>query len=308
MDTTTWQPTATLSVLKKRQTIIDKIRIFLKNKGYLEVETPLLSHRTVTDPYIASITTKQDYYLQTSPEFAMKRLLVAFNQPIFQISKAFRQEEMGHQHNPEFTMLEWYRPGFDHHDLMTEVDAFMAYVIDSQPAKRLSYQEIFEKILMINPHDVKIKQLKQLIIKHEINVENLSFKDDYLNLLFSHIIEPQLYDPTFIYDYPASQASLAKIKGNVGQRFEFYIRGVELANGFNELCDADEQQHRFNNDLKQRQMRGLPLVKIDENFMNALKNGMNDCAGVALGVDRLVMIATNCQHIHEVIGFPFDRC
>lgn len=319
----TWQPTASLHMLHLRACLLNRIRQFFAERQILEVETPILSQAAVTDKYIQSFQTdyyfanpkqKKTFYLHTSPEFAMKRLLAAGSGAIYQLCKAFRnQGESGLTHNPEFTLLEWYRPGFNHHDLMDEMDSFLKNMLDCPNAKRFSYAELFQHYLHIDPHLASIALLQQTARSFNVITENLVAldKDDWLNLLITHCIEPQLpKHPVFVYDFPASQAALARIRPGqpaLAERFEVYVQGLELANGFHELSSASEQRQRFKNDLLQRQKAGYPLVPIDENLLSALQQGLPNCAGVALGVDRLVMLATGKKNIDDVLTFPL-RC
>ena len=304
-----WKPSATIETLKQRAAIIDRIRQFFKTRGLLEVETPLLYPATVTDQYLQSIRAG-DQYLQTSPEFCMKRLIAAGSGPIFQICKAFRDDEIGRQHNPEFTMLEWYQPGFDHHDLMDEMDEFLQDVINSKNVERLSYQDIFLKFTDINPHTSNTKDLKILASQFELGevLDNTASQDDWLFLIMSHVIEPKLgfEQPTFIYDFPVTQAALAKIRHGdiaVAERFEVYIQGVEIANGFNELADSKEQLQRFESENSSRANKGLEQMPIDHKLIAALEH-FPQCAGVALGVDRLVMLATANNNLQDCLAFP----
>ncbi len=317
----TWQPTASIDILRERAQILGRIRSFFMERGVLEVETPLLSHATVTDPYIMSIvapfkqigSTKEELcYLQTSPEYAMKRLLAAGTGAIFQITKSFRQGEVGRIHNPEFSMLEWYRPGFDHHALMDEMDELLRVVLQSPVATRRSVAQVYEHYLGIDPHRATVAELKACAEQH---VEQLpSIQDDknsWLDLLFTHSIEPHLGKdaPFFLYDFPVSQAALAKIRLEdppVASRFEVYYKGIELANGFHELQDVAEQRRRFENDLAYRKQNNISLVAMDERFLAALQHGIPDCAGVALGIDRLIMLALECETIDGVISFAFS--
>lgn len=324
--TETWQPTISLNALKTRAALLQKIREFFAAKHILEVETPLLSHGTITDPHIIAMYTyfnqvtyghadHNKLFLQTSPEYAMKRLLAAGSGPIYQICKAFRDGEAGRKHNPEFTMLEWYRPGFNHHDFMTEMDEFFQYVIQSQPAKRFSYADVFAKHCEINPHTASISELKNTVIKHNIPIPNGIDENDrniWLDFLMSDVIEPHLgiHQPEFIYDYPVTQSALARIRHDnppVAERFEVYINGIELANGFHELADAQEQYNRFENDLEKRQHLNAPIVPIDKHLIAALNHGLPDCSGVAIGIDRLMMIVMNAKSLSEVICFPYER-
>jgi elongation factor P--(R)-beta-lysine ligase len=301
-----WQPTTSINNLKKRAEILARIRQFFAERNVLEVETPALSHATVTDPYLHSFKTKfqnETLYLQTSPEYAMKRLLVAGSGPIFQICKSFRDDESGRYHNPEFTMLEWYRPDFDHHDLMREMDELLQLILQTKPAEKFSYAEIFANHVGVNPHTATIDELKTLV-----NI-NENERDILLQLIMSEIIEPKIGQekPTFIFDYPITQAALAKIRNDnppVAERFEVYFKGIELANGFHELQDAAEQKKRFEKDLAKRKKLGYETVNVDIRFLQALEQGLPECAGVALGIDRLVMLALGENHIEKTIAFP----
>ena len=297
-----WRPTASVENLKKRAEIIAKIRNFFAKRNILEVETPLLSHATVTDVHLHSLKTTNNLYLQTSPEYAMKRLLAAESGSIYQICKAFRDDESGRLHNAEFTMLEWYRVGFTHHDLMDEMEELLQDVLKYPKAERHSYQEIFEKFLQINPHAINIEELQNCAHKYKIDLQ-IDDKDTLLQLLMSEVIEPKLKNIVFVYDYPKTQAALAKIRGEVAERFEVYVDGIELANGFHELQDAKEQRERFLNDLKKREKLSYPQIPIDENFLAALEHGLPACSGVALGIDRLVMLALNVDYIDRTISF-----
>jgi len=302
-----WQPTASVATLKQRAAIIAKIRKFFFDRNVLEVETPLLCESTVTSPHIQSISTRENLYLQTSPEYAMKRLLAAGSGCIFQICKAFRAEEQGRLHNNEFTMLEWYRLNFNHHDLMNEVDELLQTILNTAPAQKFSYEEIFEKYLQINPHSISTPDLFDEV-KNKININESLPRDEYLNLLMTHCIEPHLgFDvPCMIYDFPASMAALAKIRTEkfaVASRFEVYVRGIELANGFHELQSASEQRKRFEAENQFRNINNLPLVSIDEKLLAALDSGLPDCAGVALGLDRLILLALQKNNLNEVNAF-----
>ena len=242
----------------------------------------------------------------------MKRLLAAGSGPIYQLAKVFRNGESGGRHNPEFSMLEWYRPGFDDHKLMDEVAALVQLTTGCGKSEKLSYRELFLRHLEIDPHSVSAEELQDVARGALAFSADLDSRDDWLNLLISHLIEPKLSIPTFIYDYPASQAALAKIDLDehgtpVARRFELYVNGIELANGYYELTDAQEQARRFDADQHQRQQMGLQPLPVDEKLVAALRSGMPDCAGVALGVDRLLMLATDSGHIDEVLAFPLSR-
>lgn len=296
------------SKLRHRSDIIDSIRRFFKARGVLEVDTPILSPYGVTDVFIDSITANalsRTHYLQTSPEYAMKRLLAAGSGDIYQLCKAFRNDEVGRLHRPEFLMLEWYRLGWNHHQLMDEMDELLSHVINSTPATRISYQALFEEHLHFDPHTVDIKTIKTTAHKHQLldalgdTHNNI---DDWLMLLLSHVIEPKLgFDaPCFIYDYPKTQAALAQVNNNVAERFEVYINGIELANGFHELRNPEEQLKRFEADNTKRKQLGKPAIPIDTDFIKALEQGLPDCSGVALGVDRLIMIALNQPSLDQI--------
>ncbi|WBA14561.1 elongation factor P--(R)-beta-lysine ligase [Salinivibrio proteolyticus] len=318
-----WQPTASMTQLKKRSAIIARIRQFFAERAVWEVDTPALSQAAVTDVHLHSFSTLLvgpgfakglPLYLMTSPEFHMKRLLAAGSGAIYQISKAFRNEEAGRYHNPEFTMLEWYRPDFDHHQLMDEMDALLQAVLRCQGATRMSYQAAFQSCIGLCPLRADIDQLRALAATQGLAdiTEDETDKDTLLQLLFSVMVEPNIGQqaPAFVYDFPASQAALAKISEadpRVAHRFEVYFQGIELANGFYELQDAHEQRRRFEADNAMRVARGLRPQPIDQHLLAALDAGLPDCAGVALGIDRLVMLALGCDHIDAVTAFPVSR-
>lgn len=321
--TQNWQPNATILQLKKRAELISKIRLFFSGKGVLEVDTPAMSHATVTDIHLHTFKTDfvgpgyadgQKLYLMTSPEFHMKRLLAAGSGSIYQICKSFRNEENGRHHNPEFTMLEWYRIGFNHHDLMEEMDELLQLILGCGKAVKTTYQQAFLSVLEVCPLEASMDELKESA--YELGLRDIAEKeedrDTLLQLLFSVGIEPHVgqYAPAFIYDFPASQAALAKINQDdprVADRFEVYYKGIELANGFHELDDSAEQLARFVEDNQYRNKAGLEMQPIDYNLIDALKAGLPACAGVALGIDRLIMLALDCDHIDQVTAFSFPR-
>jgi lysyl-tRNA synthetase class 2 len=242
----------------------------------------------------------------------MKRLLAAGSGPIYQICRAVRDGEAGRRHNPEFTILEWYRPGWDHHRLMDEVDELLAAVLGCGSGERLSYAATFERYSGVEVFDETDTALRLRVKELGVSdVESLS-RDDLLDLVLTHVIEPKLghCQPTFIHDYPASQASLARVRDGdppMAERFEVFAEGVELANGYHELVDPAEQRRRFEADIEKRESRDLPSVPIDRRLLAALEHGLPDCAGVALGVDRLIMIASGTRNIADVLAFPIDR-
>ena len=316
-----WQPSASIETLKIRARLRQRIRAFFDARDVLEVETPILSPAGTTDLHIDSMTTQSGVgddpvlYLQTSPEFAMKRLLAAGSGSIFQLGKVFRYGEKGGQHHPEFTMLEWYRTGFDHLQLIDEVDALVRALLAEyrtlQPTVKWTYQQAWQQTINIDPFTASIEQLQQYAQQQSISlVDTLDTKDAWLQLIMSYCVEPALPKdcPVFIYDYPASQAALAKIRQEtppVAERFELYINGIELANGFHELTDANEQRQRFLQDNQQRQQGGKPVIPMDEKLLAALPQ-IPGCAGVALGFDRIMLLATKANDIAQVIAFESD--
>jgi lysyl-tRNA synthetase class 2 len=311
-------------MIGRRAELLRDVREFFWQAGVLEVETPVCSRFGTTDPGIESFTTRYTgpeapqglaLYLQTSPEFPMKRLLCAGSGPIYQICKVFRDGELGSRHNPEFTLLEWYRPGYDHHALMDEVAGLVNRLSDVPLAvEKLTYRQAFERTLQIDPHQADVELLKQCAINQALpGAEDLTLnRDGWLDLLLSHLIEPHLGDNamTFLYDYPASQAALARIGGEsppLAQRFELYLSGLEIANGFYELDDPTEQRQRFIVDNHMRQTENRVAIPMDERLLEALTNGMPACAGVALGIDRLLMVLEGCWDIREVVCFDLGR-
>ena len=323
----TWQPTLTWENAQKRASILQEIRQFFAERNVVEVETPALSQGTVTDVYLDALTCKYnflaesnseqstDLFLQTSPEFHMKRLLASGYGCIYSIAKAFRHEEAGRYHNPEFTMLEWYRIGFDQFELMSEVADLLKLVIGGDKAKFSSYQDMFIETISVDPLIATFDELVEILNKHDKAADWLIEMNDVdllLQFIFTEIIEPTIgvNEPMFIYDFPIAQASLAKRSiddPRVAQRFECYFRGIELVNGFNELTDASEQVARFEQDNAKRKQQGLAVKPIDGNFIAALNHGLPQCSGVALGIDRLVMLVLDIQDISEVQSFSIER-
>ena len=303
-----WQPSVSIENLKKRGKILSHIRQFFADRNVLEVQTPLIAHVPVTDPYLNALKTEVNSktgYLQTSPEYAMKRLLATGSGDIYQICKAFRDDEQGKLHNPEFTLLEWYRIGFDDQQLMQELSDLCQIVLSCQPAEMLSYQHIFKTQLNINPHNVELDVLHTLVQKHCGVIQGLSEidKTTALQLLLSEVVEFKLgwECPVIIYDYPKEQAALARLKGEVAARFELYVKGIELANGYWELTDSNIQRQRFQQDIVTRKLHNLPIVPIDDKLLAAMEQGLPDCAGVALGLDRLIMLALDEVDIQNVM-------
>lgn len=315
--TADWRPTASLETLRQRAALLAGVRQFFAGRGVLEVETPLLCQSTGTDIHLDSLQVAlgadDTRYLQTSPEFAMKRLLAAGSGPIYQICKAFRHDECGSRHNPEFTMLEWYRPGFDEPELMMEVEALLraclpAACLPGQEFRRVSYRRLFEQHLDLDPFKASDTELTALAKLRTASPDLDLSRDDALNLLMSAVIEPQLQEPVFVTGFPASQAALAQVSSDadgalLARRFELFIDGMEIANGYLELTDANEQARRFAADNDERRQRGLPVYPSDRRLLAALNSGLPDCAGVALGFDRLVMLALGVSQIDQVISF-----
>ncbi|WP_058533422.1 elongation factor P--(R)-beta-lysine ligase [Legionella saoudiensis] len=311
-----WQPSASIESLRQRAQLVTKIRDFFNTRGYLEVETPAMARYGTTDVYLSNIKALfrgETYHLQTSPEYHMKRLLAAGSGPIFQLARVFRDDELGRWHNPEFTLLEWYQLGIDHHALMDEMDLFLQTIMHSPSMLKKTYQQAFEEACALDPLTASIELLRQVLARYGLdNVlppEELD-RDQYLFLLMSHVVEPFLGKenaPVAVYDFPASQASLAKVNNGVAERFEVYYQGVELANGFHELTDAAAQAKRFALDQQIRQEKGLAEVQADQYLIQALEHGLPTCSGVALGVDRLLALALSKPRLEQIISFDFAR-
>jgi lysyl-tRNA synthetase class 2 len=315
-----WKPTASIATLEVRASMLRTAREYFTATRALEVETPTLSAAAATDVHLASTEAacgvpRSRRFLHTSPEYAMKRLLASGCGDIWQICRVYRDGESGRWHNPEFTLIEWYRLGVDHHALMWDVEHLISAMLppsrDFDRAERLSYRDALQLHAGVDALDdstaVLIARLQSAGIDVPPSIR--SDRDACLDLIMSTLVGPQLGRErlTFVYDYPASQAALARIRGPVASRFEAYLDGIELANGFHELADAREQRKRFEQDAAERRRRGLPDVPIDEHFLAALEQGLPECSGVAVGFDRLVMCAVNAGHIDEVLAFPFDR-
>ena len=312
-----WQPQASLEVLQARAQLYRLIRDFFANRNVMEVEVPILGAGTCVEPYIDSLQTivnGENRFLQTSPEFYLKRLLATDIGPIYSLSKAFRDGEKGRLHNPEFTLLEWYQPGWNEKQLMEEVAELLKLIFPSISRTDYSYRDIFLTVTDIDPHTASLDELQQAV-NLQIDIAISSVKPDSrqrnrcLDLLMTHCIEPALPEGlVFIYDYPSTQSTLAKIDiDNTGlqvtRRFEAYLTGIELANGYWELTDPKEQLERFHNDQTFRQQQQLPSYPYDRQLIAALESGMPDAAGVALGVDRLLMAITDVKDIQSVLSF-----
>ena len=314
-----WRPGADMQQLRLRASVLQNIRSFFAARDVLEVETPLLASSGVTDPSIESLIVQrgvshsQPRYLQTSPEYAMKRMVAAYGEPVYQVAKAFRDGEAGSRHNPEFTLLEWYRPGFDLDSLMAEVAELVVACIGEREVHRISYRQLFMDQLQLDPFTAPVARLVEVAGQY-LDVAGLDGgRDLWLDLLLSHVLEARLANPglCFLHDFPASQAALAQITEidgiQVAQRFELYVDGMELANGYFELTDATEQRRRFEHDNARRVQRGQRQHPIDEYLLAALAHGMSPCSGVALGVDRLLMLASGAADIGRVLAFDWGR-
>lgn len=334
-----WQPSAKLERLRQRAALIAQIRRFFAEHEVLEVETPAISQGTITDVHLDPLITAHalpdnssasPLYLQTSPEYAMKRMLASGFPDIYQICKCFREDEIGRLHNPEFTMLEWYRRGFSMQALIDEVSELLRMVlnIDScqKDIEQYSYQALFQRHLHFDPLNASISDILEVCAKYALSdyanslvpeqnpehgAAHNNVKDALLQVLFSQQIEPFIGQdaPVCVTHFPASQASLAKLSDDKQSalRFEFYYRNIELANGFEELTDASSQQSRFQSDNTIRRSLGKVERPIDQRFIQALQHGLPECSGVALGLDRLVMLALGCDDISEVISFDIQR-
>lgn len=280
----------------------------------LEVETPLLCSDTVSEPSVTSLQVEvEGRFLQTSPEYAMKRLLAAGSGPIYQICRAFRAGEVGSRHNPEFSLLEWYRPGFDHHQLMAELADLITACLNRRDYSKTSYRRLFLDELNIDPFTIDTPTLRAVALDLvEVKFDS-DERDVWLDLLLTHRLEPTLASRgiCFVYDYPPSQGALARlgeVNGlQVAYRFELYVDGLELANGYYELTDADEQQLRFEHDNIKRRELGLTEIAADQRLLGALREGLPGCSGVALGLDRLLMCQLGESDIRKVLAFDWQR-
>jgi lysyl-tRNA synthetase class 2 len=318
-----WRPSADFAVQRVRARLYASIRTFFAERGVLEVSTPILSATPNCDPHIQSFTLESSgraglRYLQTSPEYHMKRLLAAGSGPIYQLSRVFRRGEAGRLHNPEFTLLEWYRPGFDHQALMHEVTDLLGSLLDEAqrwaPPEMRTYREAFQAGLGLDPFTASAEELAACAARAGIRLQPSTGLDRnaWLDLLLTHCLQPDFGQGglTFLTDFPVEQAALARIRPDtppVAERFEVFYQGIELGNGYHELIDPEEQRARFMTENDKRLAAGLPPQPIDKRLLAALQAGLPACAGVALGIDRLLMIKTNAASIARVLDFPADR-
>jgi lysyl-tRNA synthetase class 2 len=321
-----WRPTASLAALRRRAGKLASVREFFSRRGVLEVETPAVVGAAVTDVHIHSAGVELEpggrpYHLHTSPEYAMKRLLAAGSGDIYQIARVVRGAERSRLHNPEFTLIEWYRLGLTLEALMSEVDALARELLgadaDRRASERITYRDAFLRELRLDPLTADIGELARAAsrcgyVAAPESARGEAVRDELLDLLMAAAVGPQLGRGalTFVHGYPASQAALAELSADdprVALRFELYCDGIELANGFRELASAAEQRSRFEQDRAERRRRGLPAPDIDERLLAALAAGLPPCSGVALGFDRLIMIAMGAERIDEVLAFPIER-
>jgi elongation factor P--(R)-beta-lysine ligase len=335
-----WRPTASAATLARRAALLARARAFFAQRGVLEVDTPALVGAAVTDVHIHSARVELEpgaaaLHLASSPEYAMKRLLAAGSGDIYQLAHVVRAGERSRLHNPEFTLLEWYRLGFTLDALMSEVDAFARELLGAHAASRrteiITYREAFVRELELDPLTAPIRELERaassrgLIAPREPQATRAQAgaadaggataqrkRDALLDYLMAAVIGPALglAALTFVHGYPASQAALAELDPDdprVALRFELYCDGIELANGFRELASSPEQRARFEHDRRERAQAGLPVPSIDERLLAALDAGLPACSGVALGFDRLLMVAVGAEHIDAVLAFPIER-
>ncbi|MGO2241343.1 MAG: EF-P lysine aminoacylase EpmA [Halomonas sp.] len=322
-----WHPTASIETLRERARLMASVRAFFAARTVLEVETPVLGQGGSTDVHLVSLNTlartdrgQRRLWLQTSPEFHMKRLLAAGSGPIFQLARSFRDGEVGARHNIEFTMLEWYRPQFSLNEMMAETAALVMALLPAAPGDivHYRYRELFHTHLAVDPFTSSLEKLRMLASERgQMSAHALADegRDTCLDLLMSMVIEPQLgqQELSVVTDYPTSQAALARRHQDadgewVASRFELYVNGIELANGYDELTDAQEQRRRFHEDNAERRRVGLPEVDIDENLLAALEHGMPEGAGVALGIDRLIQLALGKARLEDVLAFSTPNC
>ncbi len=324
MNRADWRPTASIEVIRHRAAMLARVRAYFASERVLEVQTPLLSAFAPSEPrveaMIAQPAHRDPMYLQTSAEYAMKRLLAAGIGDCYQIGPVFRDAESGGLHNPEFTMIEWYRVGFRVADLQRDVDRLVRAAVGDlralAPARQITYREAIVESCGLDCATASPGEIEAVLRDRRITLLAASGqdRDTWLDLLVATVVGPGLGrdGPVFVRDYPASQAALAKLRDDgdgwpVAERFELYVDGIELANGFRELADSLEQRRRFEQDLEARRRRGQRATPLDERFLAALAHGLPECAGVALGFDRLVMVALRLSSIVAALAFPVDR-
>ena len=323
---TSFRPAATWEILRLRADLLQRVRAFFAERDFLEVETPVLSADVVVDRHLdpLSVVLPDDprrpdvgrrLWLQTSPEFHMKRLLAAGAGPIFQIARVFRAGECGARHNPEFTLVEWYEPGVAYEGGMTTLADFAVAILDRRPAERVSYADAVARTIGLDPHTVTSAELVDAARRLQIAAPDSLSPDDrdgWLELLLGQCVEPHLGvgRPTILFDYPASQAALAQVRPGpppVAERFELYVDGIELANGYHELLDPAVLRERNRATNRQRAADGKPKLPEESRLLDAMDAGLPPATGTALGFDRLVMLVAGARTIDEVLAFPIDR-
>ncbi len=308
-----WKPTADVAVLEQRARLLEKIRGFFAQRNVMEVATPLVSPAANPDPATEPIrlATPERSFLRSSAEFAMKRLLAAGSGDIYELGPVFRAGESGRTHSPEFTMLEWYRRDWDYLQLMSEVSALVRFVgggaFDSWPERTITYAELFREYAGFDPHTVSDSELQSVGLATNIEADQMT-RNDWLDLVTTTVIQPALPEDTFtfVHQYPAGQAALARVRPGSpphAERFELYLGRMELANGYQELTDPDEQLRRFETENQRRRQASLIELPLDTLFLAALQHGLPECAGVAVGVDRLLMVLLEAGSIAEVLTF-----
>jgi len=314
---TDWRPAATEEVLRLRAKLFAEARRFFAERDVLEVDTPVLGASTAFDVHLCSLETRVSgiepgrFYLQTSPESAMKRLLAAGSGSIYQFSRTFRNGEAGRLHNPEFVMLEWYRVGVDLSSLMDEVEAWVSRMRGAEsPAARLSYRRAFELYAGMNPFVASLEEVAEAC--HRLGLRgSVQEKSEGLDLILSQCVQPAIKSrPTFLFDFPPAQAAMAKVRQEnppVASRFELFVQGVEIANGYDELDDADEQAQRMALNADIRRQSDLPVPPTDQRLLDALGHGLPPSCGVALGFDRIVMLAAGLDDVRAAMPFPMER-
>jgi lysyl-tRNA synthetase class 2 len=308
-------PSASLENLRQRAALLHRIRHFFDSQTFIEVQTPVLSTDTVVDRFIEPLSVScgnETFYFRTSPEFAMKRLLAASLDAIYEIAPVFRQGDRGQFHNPEFTMLEWYRAGDDYQDGRALLAKLIQNVASTVcPLVQSSFQEVFETHTGLNPHRTTAEQCRTLAVKRKVSFP-ASFEEDedieaWMDLLFSELVQPELKN-VIVYDYPAFQSQLARTRTEngitVSERFELFLNGIEIANGYHELLDAAELRLRFEETNRQRLAAGKQALPVESKLLEAMEHGLPPCSGTALGVDRLLMVLLKAATIDDVIAFP----
>ncbi|ODC02444.1 EF-P lysine aminoacylase GenX [Terasakiispira papahanaumokuakeensis] len=319
-----WRPSASLEQLRFRAQCIQQVRTFFEQRDVLEVETPILGSAGSTDPFLDSFITEltpagrpsakgERLWLQTSPECHMKRLLAAGYGAIWQLSRCFRNGERSRRHNPEFSMIEWYRPGWNLGELLGEIQALINLLLGKAPYQCMTYSEALQHFAHVDPFTATDEVLRDQA-RACSGLDGPLSRDDCLDILISHRVEPALATAgrVCLTEFPASQAALARTFTNaeghlVAERCEVYVAGIELANAYHELTDAHEQAQRFMADCDARQQLGKPDVQADEALLEALNSGLPSTSGVALGLDRLIMLAAGASSLDEVTAFPIDR-